>query len=122
MQLQNLFFKNLMRKYYQIVMGVYFLKEIQKIIFENKIKKGFNIENVELEFCLIQGELAEAFDAYRKKLPTLGEELADVAIYLYGLSEILKVDLNEEIRKKVLKNQNREYKNVNGVNIKLSKE
>jgi len=103
-------------------MGVYFLKEIQKIIFENKIKKGFNIENVELEFCLIQGELAEAFDAYRKKLPTLGEELADVAIYLYGLSEILKVDLNEEIRKKVLKNQNREYKNVNGVNIKLSKE
>lgn len=122
MQLQNLFFKNLMRKYYQIVMGVYFLKEIQKIIFENKIKKGFNTENVELEFCLTQGELAEAFDAYRKKLPTLGEELADVAIYLYGLSEILKVDLNEEIRKKVLKNQNREYKNVNGVNIKLSKE
>ena len=55
---------------------------IQKRIYENKLKKGFNTTNVELEFCFTNGELAEAFEAYRKNLPSVGEELADVAIYL----------------------------------------
>ncbi len=70
---------------------------IQKIIFDNKLNKGFNTTNVELEFCYTYGELAEAFEAYRKKLLSIGEELADVAIYLYGIAEILCYDLNEEI-------------------------
>jgi len=52
------------------------------VIFDNKLKRGFNTTNVELEFCFTNGELAEAFEAYRKKLPSVGEELADVAIYL----------------------------------------
>lgn len=96
------------------------LKDIQKQIFNNKLEKGFNVANVELEFCLIHGELAEAFDAYIKKLPTVGEELADVAIYLYGIAEILGIDLNEEIVKKVAKNKKRVYQKVNGVHIKIS--
>jgi NTP pyrophosphatase (non-canonical NTP hydrolase) len=91
------------------------LNNLQKQIYKNKIDKGFNVTNVELEFCLIQGELAEAFEAYNKKLPTVGEELADIAIYLYGLAEILGVDLNEEIIKKVEKNKNRVYKEIDGV-------
>lgn len=62
------------------------LANIQKIIFDNKVQKGFNTTNVELEFCYTSGELAEAFESYRKKLPTVGEELADVAIYLYGIN------------------------------------
>ena len=40
---------------------------------------------------------------------TVGEELADVAIYLLGLSEILSVDLETEIERKIAKNANREY-------------
>ena len=98
------------------------INNIQKTIFNNKIKKGFNTTNIELEFCLTNGELAEAFDAYRKKLPTVGEELADVAIYLYGIAEILGFDLNEEIIKKVNKNKNRIYKNINGVNTRISED
>lgn len=98
------------------------LANIQKVIFDNKVKKGFNSTNVELEFCLTNGEHAEAFEAYRKKLPTVGEELADVAIYLYGIAEILDFDLNEEILKKVNKNKNRIYKNINGVNTRMSKD
>lgn len=94
------------------------VQTIQKQIYENKLEKGFNVSNIELEFCLTQGELAEAFDAYRKKLPTVGEELADVAIYLYGLAEILGYDLNQEIEKKVKKNRARVYKLVNGVKVK----
>ena len=95
------------------------LKQIQKDIWQNKLKKGFNTTNVEKEFCFLYGEVVEAFDAYRKKKDDLNEELADIAIYLLGLSEMLGYDLEEEIRKKVLKNAKRVYKNVEGVNVKL---
>jgi NTP pyrophosphatase (non-canonical NTP hydrolase) len=99
-------------------MSIMKTKDIQKQIYENKLEKGFNVTNIELEFCLTQGELAEAYEAYRKKLPTAGEELADVAIYLYGLAEILGYDLDKEIEKKVEKNRKRIYKLVNGVHVK----
>lgn len=90
--------------------NLYNLKNIQKEIFKNKVNKGFNTTNVEVEFCRTYGELSEAFDAYQKKMPTVGEELADVAIFLYGIAEILDFDLNNEILKKVEKNKNRVYK------------
>ena len=52
---------------------------------KNKVAKGFNTTDIPLEFCLLQGEIAEAFDAWRKGRADVGEELADVAIYLLGL-------------------------------------
>lgn len=91
------------------------LQGLQKKVLENKITKGFNTTDIPLEFSLMHEELSEAFHAYRKKLPDLGEELADVAIYLMGISEILKINLEEEILKKIDKNKNREYREVNGV-------
>ncbi|MBI5567962.1 MAG: hypothetical protein HY870_23900 [Chloroflexi bacterium] len=94
------------------------LTDLQKEIYDNKVAKGFNVTDVNLEFCYLYGELAEAFDAYRKKLPNLGEELADVAIYLLGLAEILKIDLAQEIRQKVVKNAQREYQPINGINVR----
>ena len=63
--------------------------------------------------------MAEAYDAWRKHKEDLGEELADVAIYLLGISEILGFDLEKEILKKIEINSKREYKKVNGVNIKI---
>ncbi|MBO0477955.1 hypothetical protein DOK76_12850 [Vagococcus sp. DIV0080] len=87
------------------------LKGYQQEIFENKINKGFNITNIEQEFLLLYGEVAEAFDAYKKNDQTnLAEELADVAIYLLGLSEILGIDLDEEIRQKIAINHKRQYR------------
>lgn len=59
--------------------------------------------------------MAEAYDAYRKKKSDLGEELADVVIYLLGISEILGIDLEKEILHKINKNIHREYKVINGV-------
>lgn len=44
---------------------------IQKAIFDSKLKKDYNTTNVELEFCFTGGELAEAFEAYRKNYPLL---------------------------------------------------
>jgi NTP pyrophosphatase (non-canonical NTP hydrolase) len=90
------------------------LKKLQKEIYKNKVAKKFNVEDINLEFCYLHGELAEAHKAYRDKLPDLGEELADVTIYLLGLAEILGVDLEKEIINKVTKNQKREYKWIDG--------
>lgn len=96
------------------------LKNIQKNIWQNKLNKGFNTTDVNKEFCLLYGEVAEAYDAYRKKKDDLGEELADIAIYLMGLSEMLGFDLEEQIEYKVNKNKKRVYKNVDGVNVRVS--
>ena len=50
-----------------------------------------------------------------KKLDTIGEELADVAIYLFGLSEMLGIDLYKEIEKKIEINKSRKYEERNGI-------
>lgn len=96
------------------------LKKIQKDIWQNKLNKGFNTTDVNKEFCLLYGEVSEAYDAWKKKKDDLNEELADIAIYLMGLSEMLGFDLADEIEKKVFKNEKRVYKNIDGVNVRIS--
>ena len=78
------------------------LKQLQKDIYKNKLNKGFNVTDINKEFCLTYGEMAEAYEAWRKKQTDVGEEIADVVIYLLGLSEILNIDLEDEILKKVM--------------------
>lgn len=94
------------------------LKKLQKEIRDNKVKKGFNVDNIELEFCYTYKELAEAFAAYHKKESDLGEELADVVIFILSLADMLDIDLEKEILNKIIKNTLREYKKVDGVNIR----
>lgn len=91
------------------------LQQFQKNVWKNKLAKDFNTTDVYYELCLIQNELSEAFHAYRKKLPSVGEEIADVVIYCLGLAEMLGVNLEEELLKKHEKNQKREYQTINGV-------
>lgn len=86
------------------------LKELQKEIYKNKIRHGFNTTDLNEEFCHLYGEVAEAHDAWYKDLDSFPEELADVAIFLLGIAEIRGVDLEQEIIKKVEKNKKREYR------------
>ena len=58
-------------------------------------------------------------DAYIKKKDDLWEELADVAIYLLSLCNMLDVDLEKEIEHKLDKNEKRVYKTVNWVILKV---
>lgn len=81
--------------------------------------KGFNVTDINQEFCLTYGEVSEAYEAWKKRKEDLGEELADVAIYLLGLSEIFGIDLEDEIQKKVYKNSKREYKVIDGINTRV---
>lgn len=97
------------------------IKKKQEEIIQNKKNKGFNITDISKEFCLLYGEVSEAYEAYAKKKEDLGGELADVAIYLMGISELLNFNLEEEIIKKMEINKNRKYKLVNGVYVKEEK-
>ena len=89
----------------------------QERIYRNKVEHNFNITDIPLEFSLTYGEMAEAFEAWRKKksLDEIGEELADVAIYLYGIAEILGVDLDKSIDRKMKINEKRVYTQENEV-------
>lgn len=95
------------------------LQALQKEVYENKVNKGFNVTDVPMEFALAYGELGEAFEAWWKKHDDLGAEIADVVIYMMGLAEILGINLEEALLKKVEKNKNRTYKNINGVLTKV---
>jgi hypothetical protein len=95
------------------------IRSAQKLAWENKLSKGFNTADVPLEFCLLSGEVAEAFDAWRKGQPHLAEELADAFIYLLGLAEMIGTDLQEAVEAKLAKNVARVYQRLpNGVLVK----
>ena len=84
----------------------------QELAWENKGAKRFNTTNVPLEFCMLQGEIAAAFEAWRQGRPSLGEELADVAIYLLGIAGMTGVDLQAEVEVKLAKNAARIYQRL----------
>ncbi len=95
------------------------LKAKQKEVFQNKINKGFPIDDINREFCYLYGEVAEAFDAYRLKKDDLSEELADIVIFTLGISEMLDINLEDALMKKIEKNNKRVYvKNEKGVLVK----
>lgn len=84
-------------------------KLLQKQAYQNKLDHHFNVTDVNLEFCYLYGEMAEAHHAWMDQKPDLGEELADIAIYLLGLAEILGVDLEDEVVRKMDINRRRRY-------------
>ena len=94
------------------------IKSLQEEIMNNKVSKGFNTTDIPLEFMLLTGEVSEAFDAWRKKKSDLGEEIADVMIYLLGLSKMLDINLEDELVAKIDKNRERKYVRKNGILVK----
>ncbi len=91
------------------------LSQLQKEAFDNKVAKGFNTTDIAVEFCLMNTEVAEAFKAFRYKQSDVGEELADIAIYLLGLAQMLDINLEKEILEKLEKNRHRVYKGADGI-------
>ena len=92
-------------------------KKLQKEIIQNKKEHGFNTTDIKFELLLLYGEVNELFQAWLKDDDqNIGEELADVAIFLLGIAEILDKDLGVEIIEKMKLNKNRIYRNGNKVN------
>jgi hypothetical protein len=88
------------------------IRTAQRLAWENKLAKGFDTADVPLEFCLLNGEVAEAFDAWRKGRPDVADELADIALYLFGLAEKIGVDLQDAVEAKMAKNKLRTYRRL----------
>lgn len=92
-------------------------KKLQKEIIQNKKEHGFNTTDIKFELLLLYGEVNELFQAWLKDDDqNIGEELADVAIFLLGIAEILDKDLGVEIMEKMKVNKNRIYRNGKKVN------
>ncbi|MES5159774.1 MazG nucleotide pyrophosphohydrolase domain-containing protein [Lactobacillus iners] len=92
-------------------------KKVQKEIIQNKKEHGFNTTDIKFELLLLYGEVNELFQAWLKDDDqNIGEELADVAIFLLGIAEILDKDLGVEIIEKMKVNKNRIYRNGKKVN------
>jgi len=85
------------------------LNKLQKEVMRNKIEKGFNTNDVAVEFCRAHEEMSEAYSKFSKNQDGVAEEFADVAIFLLGMCEILGFDLEKELIKKIEKNKNRKY-------------
>lgn len=85
------------------------ISHAQKLAWSNKTTKRFNTTDVALEFGLLTAEVGEAFTAWRKRLPDLGEELADIVIYAMALAEMNDLDLDTEVENKIAKNSARVY-------------
>lgn len=92
---------------------------LQKQVYQNKLDKKFNVTDISMEFALTYGELSEAYEAWIKKKENVGEEIADVIIYLLGLCEILNINLEKELLNKIEINKNRIYKNIDGIVTKI---
>ena len=88
------------------------LKKLQKDVYQNKLDKGFNTTDVAEEFCRAHEELSEAFKKHHLDQGGVGEELADVAIFLLGMCEMLGYDLEDELVRKIEVNKSRIYKTV----------
>lgn len=95
------------------------MKNLQERIYQNKLYKCFNVTDLNKEFCILYGEVVEAYKANRKKKGDFDLKLADIAIYLFGIAEITGIDLEQKILKNMKINEQREYQKVDGVLIKF---
>ena len=85
-------------------------QKLQKAVIKNKKNHGFNTTDVKFELLLLYGEVNELFQAWLKDdRDSINEELADVAIFLLGISEMLGSDWGEDIVKKMKINAKRKY-------------
>lgn len=98
------------------------LRDMQAEAWRNKLAKGFNTTDVPNEFCLLVEEIGEAFSAWRKATGHLGGELADAAIFLFGLAEMTGTDLQAEVQAKLAVNEARSYRPLaNGTLVKTGR-
>jgi NTP pyrophosphatase (non-canonical NTP hydrolase) len=93
------------------------LEEIEKLA--RSKNWGSTPENVNIpeKFALIHTEVAEAFEAYRRGnlngKDGVSEELADIVIRTFHLCLILNVDIDKQIRQKIVRNYDRTWDHPN---------
>lgn len=84
------------------------------------VYKGWWVKQREVPelLCLIHSELSEALEAYRNWIPEgdkgcLSEELADVIIRVWDMSEALGIDIAKAVNAKHSRNVDRPFRHGN---------
>lgn len=96
------------------------LNEFQKYVIALEKERGFSNQTV-IDKCLLMGEeVGELFKAIRKSeglsvdsnssFTEIGDELADIFIYLCAIANRKNIDLEAAFRKKEEKNKKRTWK------------
>lgn len=89
------------------------IKALTKLCHKIAKEKGFWDEkrNLGEMLMLIVTELSEAMEAHRlQDKENFNEEIADTFIRLFDLCGGLKINIEKEVKKKMLKNKKRPYK------------
>ncbi len=89
------------------------IKELTRLCHKIAREKGFwdKDRNLGEMLMLIVTEISEAMEAYRvRDKENFKEEIADTFIRLFDLCGGLRIDIEKEIRKKMVRNKNRPYK------------
>jgi NTP pyrophosphatase (non-canonical NTP hydrolase) len=85
-------------------------KEMQKEIFGNKIKRGFNTTDIGKEIVLMTEELGELAKAFKNKnKDEMIDAVGDLMIYCLGLCEIFDIDSKELLQKIIENNKTRTH-------------
>ena len=95
------------------------LNKLQRIIYENKINRNFNVSDVGKEIVLMVEELGELANAYKRSdkhpAPDISEKadmvdaIGDLMVYCLGLCEMLQVNGEDVLRDIVEHNATREH-------------
>lgn len=82
----------------------------QSVICMTKQMHGFNVTDIAKDMPYLRSEVDELEAAITAdNMDNIAEELADIAIYCYGMCQMLGRDLDAEIFKKMAYNRQRTY-------------
>lgn len=96
------------------------IAELQRYVASFEVERGFDSQSA-LEKCVLLGEeVGELFRAVRSEAgiktdpnsqrSSVGEEIADVIIYLLAIANRFNVEVGQEIRIKAERNATREWR------------
>jgi NTP pyrophosphatase (non-canonical NTP hydrolase) len=95
------------------------LRNLQREVYQNKVRRNFNVSDVGKEIVLMVEELGELANAYKRsdKRPAseishkdeMVDAVGDLMIYCLGLCEMLEVDSEEVLTTIVEQNRTRTH-------------
>ncbi len=95
------------------------LRGLQQAIYQNKVRRGFNVSDVGKEIVLMVEELGELARAYKnsdkRPVPEISQReemvdaVGDLMVYCLGLCEMLQADAAEVLQEIVARNETREH-------------
>ena len=85
------------------------LRDLQKRSFQNKLEKGIDMTDINYAFCIAFSELSDAFRAQHNHNAEHGALLVKAITELLCISELLGLDLENDLVNSIEKSERRRY-------------